>query len=68
MSTRYYTMVEPDEQGNDVRVILSEKQILKEYWDTWYKRMCQTSKKEFVDENYGPEECIQDWVLLYNAW
>jgi hypothetical protein len=26
--------------------------------------MCDKFGKEYVDENYGPEDCIEDWVIV----
>ena len=65
---RHYTIAEFDELGDDVETTLSEEQILKEYWDYWYGNMCKKFGKEFVDENYGPEECLQDWIIIHWAW
>ena len=46
---------------------MSDEDILKEYWDSWYERMCNKFGKDHVDANYGPQECIDDWVIVHWA-
>jgi hypothetical protein len=56
-----------DETGGYV-VTLSEEEILKDYWEWWYLRMCMKFGKEHVDENYSPADCIDDWCVVHWAW
>ena len=56
-----------DETGGYV-VTLSEKEILDQYWDWWYGKMCEKFGREHVDENYSPVDCIDDWCIVHWAW
>lgn len=49
-------------------ITLSEEEILKEYWNYWYERMCNKFGKEIVDSKYSSADCIDDWVILHWAW
>lgn len=68
---RYWTFVEPlspeNEDFSPVFTTMSDEDILKEYWDSWYERMCNKFGKDHVDANYGPQECIDDWVIVHWA-
>lgn len=52
----------------DVIETLSEEEILSEYWDYWYDRMCKKFGKEHVDANYCRQDCIDDWIIVHWAW
>ena len=66
---KYYTIVEPDDRdGSPVYETLSEQEILDQYWDYWYGRMCQKFGKEHVDVNYTKQDCIDHWVIVHWAW
>lgn len=56
-----------DETGGYV-VTLSEEDIVKEYWNWWYGKMCEKFGKEEVDKNYSVQDCIEDWVIGRWAW
>lgn len=64
---RYWTIAYPDRDGTDVIETLSEDEILKEYWDYWYGRMCEKFGKEYVDANYSKQDCIDDWTVVHWA-
>jgi len=71
---RYYSYNEynpdsplADEMGGYV-VTKSEEDIRKEYYPYWYGRMCQRFDKEYVDNNFTFEECLEDWVTINWAW
>lgn len=49
-------------------VTLSEEEILNQYWDYWYGRMCQKFGKDEVDDIYNKQDCIDDWVVVHWAW
>jgi hypothetical protein len=34
------------------------------YWDYWYEKMCAKYGKEYVDDNYSKDDCINDWVVV----
>lgn len=40
--------------------ILSEENIIEEYWDYWCKRMEHVGKKELIN----PENCIHDFCVI----
>jgi hypothetical protein len=56
-----------DEEGGYVKV-MSEDEILHQYWPYWYERMCKRYGKEHVDKNYGFHECLDDWIVVNMAW
>ena len=64
---RYWTIAYPDENGNDVVETLSDDEIIKQYWDYWYGRMCDKFGKEYVDANYSKQDCIDDWTVVHWA-
>lgn len=45
---------------------VTEKQILDEFWDFWKTQMIQ--KFGAGDYRIIPENCIDDWVVVYDAW
>ena len=65
---KYWCINYPDEQGNDTVETLSEREIIEQYWKHWYGKMCEKFGKEHVDENYSPQDCIDDWVVCHWAW
>jgi hypothetical protein len=67
---KYYTYVQPV-SSHDVTpmyITLSEEEILKEYWDYWYERMCYKFGKDIVDSKYSTTDCIEDWIISTWAW
>jgi hypothetical protein len=56
-----------DDDGGYV-VTLSEEEILKQYWDYWYGKMCEKFGKEHVNANYSVQDCLDDWVIVNWAW
>lgn len=67
---KYYTYVEqtPFDDMTARYVTLSEEEILKEYWDYWYGRMCDKFGKDIFDSTYSSADCIEDWVITNWAW
>lgn len=65
---KYWSIGYPDENGNDVVETLSEKEILDQFWDHWYNKMCKKFGKEYVDSNYTEQDCIYDWIVVHWAW
>jgi hypothetical protein len=64
----YWTICYPNEKDETVYETLSEEDILKQYWDYWYGKMCEKFGKEHVDANYSKQDCIDDWTILHWAW
>lgn len=66
---KYWTYVEPGDDGvSPVYTTLSEQEILDQYWDYWYGKMCEKFGKEEVDTNWCKQDCIEDWVIIHWAW
>jgi hypothetical protein len=40
--------------------IISEEQILEEYWDYWRERMERAGKEDLIN----PENCIEDFCII----
>ena len=64
---KYYSYDEYSEEG-PVIITKSEQEIIDEYYDFWYDRMCKKFGKEHVDANYAKQDCIDDWVVTHWAW
>lgn len=69
---KYYTICYPNEFNETVWETLSEDDIISEYWDYWYGKMCDKYGKDHVDATYSHYECIEDWCLVHwateNTW
>ena len=65
---RYWTHVQPGEAGVDEYITYSEDEIYNMYKDHWYTRMCDKFGKEYVDECFGRQDCIGDWIVVHWAW
>jgi len=65
---RYFTYNEQSADEEPILVTKSEKEILDEYWDWWYDKMCEKFGKEHVDANYSSKDCIDDWIVVNWAW
>ena len=65
---KYYSYYLQADDGSDNVDTLSEDEILKEYYEYWYSRMCKKFGKEHVDSNYSKLDCIDDWVVVNWAW
>lgn len=66
---KYWTIVEPGDDGvSPVYETLSDQEILDQYWDYWYGRMCEKFGKDHVDATYTKQDCIDDWVVVHWAW
>lgn len=48
--------------------VMSEQEILDEYYDHWYDAMVSKFGKEIVDANYCVDDCIDDWCIINYAW
>ena len=56
-----------DKDGGYVKV-MSEDEILHQYWPYWYEQMCKKFGKEHVDQNYNSQDCLDDWIVVNWAW
>lgn len=66
---RYFTFVQPiNDTGDSEYVTMSEQEIWKEYYPDWYEQMCDKYEQAYVDENYSFEDCIEDWMIIHQAW
>lgn len=44
--------------------VISEEQILKEYWDYWRERMERAGKEDLIN----PDNCIHDFCVIHWAF
>ena len=68
---KYYCFNEQsdsDDPAINTVVVMSEQEIIDEYYDYWYDAMCSKFGKEAVDKNYCKDDCIDDWVVVNWAW
>lgn len=61
---RYWEIAYPDEIGKLVIEVLSDDQIINEYWPFWYGKMINKFGKDHVDKNYSKLDCIDDWTVV----
>lgn len=62
---RYYEYVEPYGE-NDIRpkiTVVSESQILTEYFEHWKQKMTNVDRKHLI----SPERCIEDFCVIHWA-
>lgn len=65
---RYFCFDEYDENGGRIEV-WSEEDIRKNYYlKHWYPKMCEKYEQSYVDQNFTFEDCIDDWIIVNNAW
>lgn len=65
---RYWRITYPDDNDQDVVETWSEEDVKQKYWPYWYGKMCDKFGKEYVDQNYTFEDCLDDWIVVNWAW
>lgn len=61
---KYYSYVEPiDDEMHPATIVMSEKEILAEYYDYWCERMRSVGKEDEISE----QKCIEDWCVIHWA-
>jgi hypothetical protein len=68
---RYYCFNEQsdsDDPAINTVVVMSEQEIINEYYDYWYDAMCSKFGEELVDRDYCVDDCIDDWCIVNYAW
>lgn len=65
---RYWCITYPDDNDQDVVETWSEEDVKQKYWPYWYGKMCDKFGKEYVDQNYTFEDCLDDWIVVNWAW
>jgi len=61
---RYFSYVEPsDDEFEVTKVVMSEQEILADYWDYWCTRMKEVGHADLINK----ESCIDDWCTLHWA-
>lgn len=60
-----YKYVEPDENDQVKEVILTEDDILKEYWEFWSRKMSEKYGSDH--EQITEKNCIEDWLVTHWA-
>ena len=66
-----YNEPEMDTDGKiiyNVVITISEEQIKKQYYPYWYEKMCKKFGKQLVDEQWGFDDCLDDWCVVNWAW
>jgi hypothetical protein len=64
----WFTYVEPNEQGEDVFVTVSEEDVRRDFYPQWREKMIKKYGQEKFDSTWSFQECLEDWCLVYNAW
>lgn len=68
---RYFSYVIRDlsrPADNNCIDTVSEDDIRRTYWPDWYSNMCEKYEQSYVDENYSFEDCLEDWIVVHQAW
>lgn len=60
-----YKYVEPDENDQVKEVILTEEDILNEYWEFWSRKMAEKFGNDH--EDITEKNCIEDWLSAHWA-
>lgn len=60
---KYYSYVEPEEEMFPSFIVMSEKEILDEYYDYWCSKMREVGKEEEISQ----QKCIEDWCVIHWA-
>ena len=62
---KYYSYVEPDpnEDWTAIKTILSEQEILSQYWDYWTGQMKEAGKVDLINQ----QNCIDDFCTVHWA-
>lgn len=47
---------------------VSEDDIRRTFWPSWYNKMCEQYEQAYVDETYCFEDCLEHWVIKHRAW
>ena len=59
-----YIYEEPDKDGNNIKVIKTEEEILENYWKYWSSIMERLNKHSEITK----ENCILDWCVVHWAY
>lgn len=61
---KYYSYVEPGDNDFEVtKIVMSEDEILKDYWDYWCNCMKEVNKADEIKK----ETCIEDFCTIHWA-
>ena len=55
-----YSIISPDESGNCIEEVYTEKEILDSYFESWCKRMREVGKENQISE----ANCLEDWIVI----
>lgn len=62
---KYYAYNEYDEdEGIKPPIVVSEQQILNEYWLYWKNQMKALGRENLISK----KNCIDDWIMVNWAW
>lgn len=48
-------------------IIVSEKEVFDSYYPYWRNMLRKTCDEALIDEYYSFEDCLDEWMQLYNA-
>jgi hypothetical protein len=62
---KYYSYIEPDDNddSNAIKIIMTEQEIIEQYWEHWHKEMKELGR----DEHISIENCIADFCSAHWA-
>jgi hypothetical protein len=63
---RKFKYVEPDEDDQVKEVILTEEDIMAEYWEFWSRKMAEKFGEDH--ELITQQNCLEDWLVSHWAF
>lgn len=61
---KQYEIVYVDEHNTTNRQLVTEDDIVDQYWDYWYDMVCRKYGKQHVDTHYNRNHCIAHWCIV----
>ena len=67
---KYYAYNEPVDADckENMVVVLSEKEILDQYYSYWMERVARSRYPPLGAYDLSFEKCIEEWVIVHWAW
>ena len=60
---KLYEIAYPDENNNDIVEVLTEDEIIAQYWEYWSGKMKEIGREADITR----ERCIEDWSVIHWA-
>jgi hypothetical protein len=61
---KYWKYVLEEDDGEIGYLVISEAEILKQFFSEWKQQMEEMGREDEINE----QNCIEEWVIYYSAW